>query len=891
MKTKITFLKQLGASFLLFFLGFSQSANAQTVFSAVTQTQAEVSANQPFALGTHNQRLLRIDFTTSGSGTATSVITQFDFTVTGNAEISKITVVRGSNNNPDLATTFGFIDNPGATASVTGSYTLTGGTQFFALVDIKSTATVAAILDIECTVGASVTVGGNARTIAAPGTNRNAVVSDVFGSQTQAEVTASQPFGLGTRYQRLLRINVNSGDYTQLDFNVTGSAEISKIVILRGGYDRPDFALPVFGSVDNPGATASVTGSFTSFGTTQFFALIDLKSNAIVGNTVDIECTGITVGGISRVPTLGTMDRNGVVSANLSGIKTIKATGGDYVSLKNAFLDINNKGFGGAIELVFDDDITYTQGGADFSDNPFDKYLRQSPTVTNTLTIRRSGTGTNRPIINTPAASGAEDVFLGFHGSDYVTIDGLEFNATGATSGTKLENGITFRGLPNDGCSNNVIKNCIIKPNDTFSNQRIYGVYFKSYATELSGSNKNNKIFNNTFTDVSDAAICFNDQAAVTNTDFNDEGNEIYNNTITGRFGVQAGGIYLNFCKDSKIYNNTLDGSGAGVTYNGSATKGISTSDKCTGSVECFGNTVKNIKNNGTNAVTGISLNGNTVRVYNNMVSNLTYGTTTSTTSGIQLNTSNTLNPDYYVWNNSVYLNQVTGNGKTIALNVNSNQLITGIKLINNIFVNTSTGTAANNYVVYSLYTPKSKLDATSDNNLYYPEAANFIYYTDGTYATLALYKAAMGTKDQNSVSDMPAFTSASDLHITSNSTLASNGGKPVAALTTDIDGDARSATTPDMGADEFNFGPNVIAPVDAETGALVYIQNNQIVAELSKLSSDVLVSVIDVRGAVLKTMNNKNSSLLTFSVPSKGVYLVRIQNGEKLSTHKIVLF
>jgi len=1004
MKQKITFLKITGFCIFLSLLGSSQTTNAaNVVFSSVIQTQKEVQASQAFLAGSHYQRLLRIDITTAaGTGTVNDAVTQFDFTVTGFAEISKITVVRGSNNIPDLATTFGSIDNPGAAASVIGTYTLTGATQFFALVDIKSTATAGNTIDIECnTAASSVTVGGTAKPIPAIVTNenRNAVVSATLGTQTQDEVTASQPFGLGTRYQRLLRMDIISGDITQFDFNITGSAEISKITILRSYGNKPDLTLPILGSVNNPGATVSITGSFTNYSASQLTVVVDIKPDAILGNTVDVQCTGVTVGGtIFTLTPAGTNSRNGVVSANITGIKTIKATGGDYTSIRNAFADINNKGFGGPIELVLDDDITYTHVAGEFSDYPYDRCLRQSPTATNTLIIRRSGIGTNRPIINAPGSSSAEDLFIGFLGSDYVTIDGIEFNATGTTSSNKFENGIWFKGLPNDGCCNNTIKNCVIRPNDTFSNNRIYGIYFKSYATETAGSNKNNKIFNNTITDTGDAGVCFNDQTSVTNTAFNDENNEIYNNTITGFFGVATGGIYLNNCKDTKIYNNTLDGYGKVMK---GFVRGIISNYTCTGYVDCYGNTLKNFTSDG--YCVGMSMLSATVHIYNNTISNLvsTSTTSTGTSAGIQLNTNNTLNPDFYLWNNTVSFNAANvtpGTGKTTALFINSNQSTVGVKLINNIFVNNSAGT--NNLIVYAQNQSKSKIDAISDNNLYYPESTGFMSFNDGTYNTFALYKSGMITRDQHSVSALPAFASATDLHITSNNTPASNGGKNVVGVTTDIVGVLRNVTTPDMGAYEFGMstaktsitglnyhqsqGPsaeqtlpftgtaltgditvtpsanleistgtgasfvamnpitltknasgNVATPVyvrlkgglavgsyttesiaitttneatqniacsgdvdlgtsitkiDASTSARIYTQKGQIIADLLSVKGATEIKVIAVNGSILKTMLSNGSEILKINVPNKGLYLVRIQNGDRISTQKVVL-
>jgi hypothetical protein len=80
-----------------------------------------------------------------------------------------------------------------------------------------------------------------------------------------------------------------------------------------------------------------------------------------------------------------------------------------------------------------------------------------------------------------------------------------------------------------------------------------------------------------------------------------------------------------------------------------------------------------------------------------------------------------------------------------------------------------------------------------------------------GTYPTLADYKAFMAPfgREQNSVSELPPFLSTSGssagfLHIDPTQyTQVSNAAQPN-YITTDYDGNLRSTTTPDIGADEF---------------------------------------------------------------------------------------
>ena len=65
--------------------------------------------------------------------------------------------------------------------------------------------------------------------------------------------------------------------------------------------------------------------------------------------------------------------------------------------------------------------------------------------------------------------------------------------------------------------------------------------------------------------------------------------------------------------------------------------------------------------------------------------------------------------------------------------------------------------------------------------------------------------------QDANSVYGDPMFVSPVDLHIqTSVVSPVSDAGTPIAGITTDIDNDIRNLTTPDIGADEYTYAPQL---------------------------------------------------------------------------------
>ena len=85
-------------------------------------------------------------------------------------------------------------------------------------------------------------------------------------------------------------------------------------------------------------------------------------------------------------------------------------------------------------------------------------------------------------------------------------------------------------------------------------------------------------------------------------------------------------------------------------------------------------------------------------------------------------------------------------------------------------------------------------------------------------YTTVAAWQTASG--EINAKNIQPVFVSAADLHLVpaSNGSLDNTGS--AGTITTDIDGDARSATTPDPGADEFT-GPCVAPSITTQPLAL----------------------------------------------------------------------
>jgi hypothetical protein len=100
----------------------------------------------------------------------------------------------------------------------------------------------------------------------------------------------------------------------------------------------------------------------------------------------------------------------------------------------------------------------------------------------------------------------------------------------------------------------------------------------------------------------------------------------------------------------------------------------------------------------------------------------------------------------------------------------------------------------------------------SSSNNMFFagtPSASNLIYF-DGTNAFQRLSD-LQPTRELNSLEGVnPVFVRGADntdsLHMNTSTNCAYNGtATPIPGFTDDVDGDVRSGTTPDIGADEFN--------------------------------------------------------------------------------------
>ena len=292
----------------------------------------------------------------------------------------------------------------------------------------------------------------------------------------------------------------------------------------------------------------------------------------------------------------------------------------------------------------------------------------------------------------------------------------------------------------------------------------------------------------------------------------------IHHNTFSGTTTHELHGIYLQ-SESSAVYSNTLvnlhnTGSGEvmGIFSDGSNNR-------------IFSNTVGNLSYTGTGSyqVSGIRCsNGYNTNVFNNMIYGLSNPNSSVDPQIYGIRTTSGMNTN--VLHNTIFLN-ASGAASNFSVHgvVIYNYLASAL-LVNNIVVNLST--PGSNGIVTALYCQNGTPDvisSNSDHNIYYcgvPDASHlFAKFGTLVYPTLADFQAT-SIAEQNSYTELVPFISMTDpinVHLSMNvPTVAEGNALHNSTIMTDIDGDPRNPTTPDIGADEGDFMPIPVAPEPA---------------------------------------------------------------------------
>lgn len=591
-------------------------------------------------------------------------------------------------------------------------------------------------------------------------------------------------------------------------------------------------------NADNGWKYVEASNGATPFSFTTNYAL--LQAPVVVGDIIqyfvvaqDIAGTpnvGINSGTFAAAPTsvaltagafpLGGTIRQYTVSTPVGGSITIGAAG-TYPSLTGAgglFSAINSGGITSDITVtIIDPSVTETGANAlnavsyGCSGGPYTITIKPGSGVSTTLTgslasgaliklngasnvvIDGSNNGTNSrdmTITNT-ATTSPTTVAISSVGTTPVTNNTLKntnvINGVNTSSAVVVSDGGT---IGSAGYFNNI----------TIRNNNIQKAYIGVYAIAVAGGG-------------------------------NGSGYVLDSNQLnsTGTDAIEYIGLYLQGVDGATVKNNTV---GNFDDVGDTDDKGIWLAT-ATINTNVFGNKISNLSHSAGNGYGGHGIylsSGNAtanLAVYNNFISGLTgdgwsYTSTSATDNPIGIVVTGTQG-GVRLYNNSINLD-----GNTLD---QSNAMSMGIYLgtgssadiRNNIIVNNLGLLGATGYGSTAIYAASSNTQFTNINYNDYvvnPTGTGGKYIgqinTSGA-TTLATWQTASG-QDANSISVAPVFVSATDLHLVTNANCGLHRrGTPLPGVTVDIDNETRSATAPDMGADEY---ANSTAGTQLWTGA-----------------------------------------------------------------------
>ncbi|MFN7013231.1 MAG: beta strand repeat-containing protein, partial [Bacteroidia bacterium] len=600
--------------------------------------------------------------------------------------------------------------------------------------------------------------------------------------------------------------------YTPLTNTCTpGARTITATITDTSGIPTSGVGLPVLYWKANNGSYNAVTGTNTSgdlydftIGTgsvagdviSYYIAAQDNSANVNVAVSPATGASGFT----TNPPAAGTPPTTPNTYTNyitLSGVYTV-GTGGNYTTLTSAIAAYNSACLSGAVTFSLTDS-SYSSAET----FPLSINVNTYANATNTLTIKPA-TG----IVSSISGSNATAIF-NLNGVKYLTIDGSN-TVGGTTKNLTISNtntsGTTITFI--NEASNNNIKNSILNGVSTATTS---GVILLSTTTGTDG-NDNNTIQNN---DISGGAtatgVGITNAGTATNSTTKNSGNIISNNNI---FNFSVNGI--------------REGGGTlGTVYSGNNIYEVATQTTAltgalfrTNTLEGFtftGNKIYDLKTSATTSVYGIDLvnmqTGSIGTITNNMIS--LDATTPLTVYGIfdEAGTGRLFD----IYNNTIAISGTVSGASNSAAYYYSIASTTNFK--NNILSNTRNGGTGKHYAFRSIATVTS---LTSDyNDLYVGAGTGNVLATNTTadQTSLSTWQTAT-SKDTNSANVLPVFTSVTDLHIATSSVGLDNLGTPIATVTTDIDGETRNLTTPDLGADEFTIPVCVTANGGTATGS-----------------------------------------------------------------------
>lgn len=564
--------------------------------------------------------------------------------------------------------------------------------------------------------------------------------------------------------------------------------------------------------------SAATLGGLAVADTVSYFIIAqDVAPGANVGANPP---GGLVASDVNTITTYPTTPNSYVVLPSLSGTYNV-GVGMAYATITDAITAYNTSCISGAVVFQLMD--------ATYPSETFPIVIAHnvSASPSNTLTIRPAA-GVS------PTIAGSAAAIFRLDGADYVTIEGSNAPVTNSicplvkssrdltivNTSTSTTSAVIWLQTSADGDSatNNVIRNCNITGNSP--TQTLAGIGSGSATisnSSLGTGNDNNRFENNRIGSVQIGIYSQGRNAAQKN-----NGTVITQNIMTtpapnsvGRYGILTGfenGIVISGNRIGNVYytgTGDVSAISVGITF-ASLGSTVTTGNEVTNAT-ITNNVIDSFFANNAWSDAGIAVAGatsGTTNITNNMVSRvLSRGTGGDFTAGIFI--GGVVGSVVNVYQNSVSLSGTLTGASYPSFAIAVTGADPTVNIFNNIFVNTSSN--GSSYSPYAIGLSGSSFsNLNSDNNNFYSSGPNLAatgtLAGGGALATLADWQTTTGG-DTASASVSPAFVSDGDPHLlaTVANTPLNNEGTPVGVMA-DIDCEARSATAPDMGADEFSI-------------------------------------------------------------------------------------
>ncbi|WP_165903583.1 proprotein convertase P-domain-containing protein [Hymenobacter gummosus] len=650
------------------------------------------------------------------------------------------------------------------------------------------------------------------------------------------------------------------------DLGSTSAADITNARLYSTGSSA------TFATTTLVATTGTIAGSYTLTLTTPaalptgdnyFWLAYDITATATPGNTVASVPTAIDVAGTSyTAASTPAITRSGpaaarTIAAPLNGTYSV-GVGGQYPTLTAAISDLTLRGIdnttAGATGVTFsliNQAATTVYNTANGETFPLTLGVIAGADATHRLTIKPAS-GVTASISGSAASSGA----IVLNGADYVTIDGS--NAPGGTTrDLSITNSNTSASAvaiwvkslgTGAGATYDQLLNLNLAAGSNSVNS--FGIFVGGSSVSTSGTGADNDYLtlqNNAITTCY-MGIYVSGTTATSAGGLDGlvvTGNVVGPATAAAATNITGFGMRLAYAVGASVSGNTVRNVATstdrplygllaaytpGLTLTNNVVTDITISNTF-GTYDAYGlvlsTGVQNATING-NTISGLSTNStdtdyvpagyalvvNTgtananVTLSNNAVSNVTgrWGPI-----GIFVAGSTAQSGLSFYYNSVNLAGSYTSSSGALSAAFYVASGATGLDVRNNIFANTLTGSNSStaNYAFVS-DAPKTAYTVSNYNDYYVSGTQNVVAYFSGGNRTLPqLQDATTGTgQDANSISKLPPFVSATNLHIDNTQPTAPdlNGKATPVSVTTDFDSQARNASTPDIGADEFNL-------------------------------------------------------------------------------------